>query len=350
MLPILRIIPVGGVCIAVLIVVLALSPPREPRQGVAPEVAWMRGPLLDRHDHPEWPQWLVQAAYRRAGEVLKLRDLPDAPTRAAPMPLPPEKPAAVAAKAPVALPAATPAEAAAAPELVAPPAAPAAKIDAAVTPPAPLAPEPVTQTAALAPDIDHVKPPVAAAPVATPVPTVDAAKTDAAPAAPSVAAPAAPAAAAPSDTTVSVPLPMPAPRANPARIAVLPTERSAAEPDREEITGTISASSEATIPVEIGETSSTELPIVLPPERPPILRTIERERSSHRRTPPRARSAAKPAKPAAAPAASDVNLFEALFDANAGTRAPADTAAKHKPGSTDIPPYPPVVTYPFNGH
>ena len=299
MLPILRIIPVGGVCIAVLIVVLALSPPREPRQGVAPEVAWMRGPLLDRHDHPEWPQWLVQAAYRRAGEVLKLRDLPDAPTRAAPMPLPPERPAAVAAKAPVALPAAPPTETAAAP--------------------------------------DHVAPPIA-----TPVPTADTAKTD--------TAPAAPAAAAPSDATVSVPLPTPAPREKPTRIAVLPTERLAAEPDREEITGTISASSEATIPVEIGETSSTELPIVLPPERPPILRTIERERSSRRRTPPHARSAAKPAKPAAAPAASDVNLFEALFDANAGTRAPADTAAKHKPGSTDIPPYPPVVTYPFNGH
>jgi len=342
MLPILRIIPVGGVCIAVLIVVLALSPPREPRQGVAPEVAWMRGPLLDRHDHPEWPQWLVQAAYRRAGEVLKLRDLPDAPTRAAPMPLPPERPAAVAAKAPVALPAAPPTETAAAPDHVAPPAAPAAKIDAAVAPPAPPAPEPVTQTAALAPDVDHVKPPVAAAPIATPVPTADTAKTD--------TAPAAPAAAAPSDATVSVPLPTPAPREKPTRIAVLPTERLAAEPDREEITGTISASSEATIPVEIGETSSTELPIVLPPERPPILRTIERERSSRRRTPPHARSAAKPAKPAAAPAASDVNLFEALFDANAGTRAPADTAAKHKPGSTDIPPYPPVVTYPFNGH
>jgi hypothetical protein len=79
MLPILRIIPVGGVFLAIMILVLALSPPdgSHPRRvsGVMPS----RGPLQQIEEHPEWRQFLMVAALRRADELGRLRDLPDAP-------------------------------------------------------------------------------------------------------------------------------------------------------------------------------------------------------------------------------------------------------------------------------
>ena len=77
MLPILRIIPVGGVFLAVLIVVLALDPPG----GAPPAITRSRAPLVVAEDHPEWRQFLIQAAVRRADEVSRLRDLPATPTR-----------------------------------------------------------------------------------------------------------------------------------------------------------------------------------------------------------------------------------------------------------------------------
>ncbi|MEJ2375794.1 MAG: hypothetical protein P8Y71_10355 [Pseudolabrys sp.] len=43
------------------------------------------GPLLARERHPEWRQLLILAALRRADALRKLRDLPDTPTRAAPV-------------------------------------------------------------------------------------------------------------------------------------------------------------------------------------------------------------------------------------------------------------------------
>jgi hypothetical protein len=99
MLPILRIIPVGGVLPAIAILVLALDPPVGPHTHFTAALAPARGPLLVREEHPEWRQLLILAALRRADELSKLRDLPDTPTRTAPPPvvagavMQPEKPA-----------------------------------------------------------------------------------------------------------------------------------------------------------------------------------------------------------------------------------------------------------------
>jgi len=84
MLPILRILPVGGVLLAILILVLALNPPDGPRSPLNSAMAPARGALVDVGHHPETRQFLIMAALKRADELNRLRELPDTPTRTAP--------------------------------------------------------------------------------------------------------------------------------------------------------------------------------------------------------------------------------------------------------------------------
>src|SRR5689334_25429036 len=79
MLPILRILPVGGVLLAILILVLAMSPPDAARSPLTTTMAPARGALVDRERHPEVRQFLIRAALKRADELNRLRDLSDTP-------------------------------------------------------------------------------------------------------------------------------------------------------------------------------------------------------------------------------------------------------------------------------
>lgn len=80
MLPILRILPVGGVLLAILILVLALSPPDGSRSSLTTTNAPARGALVDRDRHPEVRQFLILAALKRATELKRLRELAEMPT------------------------------------------------------------------------------------------------------------------------------------------------------------------------------------------------------------------------------------------------------------------------------
>ena len=169
MLPILRILPVGGVLLAIMLLVLALNPPAGTHVALRPDGITLHGAMIDRNAHPEWPQFLVLAAIRRAAELDRLRQLPDIPT---------------------------------------------------VTAPAP----------------PKIKP----------------------------------------------------------SIAGLPATREGADPDPEDTTGSIVQPPAATIPVDIGETSAFELPVVAPEEKAPAVMTPRRLKSrneSRVRAPSRARRA-----------------------------------------------------------
>lgn len=91
MLPIFRILPVGGVLLAIFILVLALSPPDGSRAPLNSAMAPARGALVDRNRHPEVRQFLMLAALKRADELNRLRELPDTPTRTEPAPTEPAR-------------------------------------------------------------------------------------------------------------------------------------------------------------------------------------------------------------------------------------------------------------------
>jgi hypothetical protein len=163
MLPIFRTISVGGVLLAITILALALSPPGGSHMRLAAAGAPASGALQAQSNHPEWRQFLILAALRRAGELGRLRDLPDTPMQL------PEIPAVATDYVPVELPAPTLAE-------------------------------------------------------------------------------------TPKDA---------------ARTAGLPAARADADPEEE--TGSINATPGATIPIEIGEPSSTELPVNPVEDKPPVI-------------------------------------------------------------------------------
>ncbi len=102
MLPLFRLIPVGGVFLAIAILLLALNPPRGTSPSARATLMPAHGALIDRAAHPEWRQFLIQAALRRAGEVERLRDLHDTVIiRTEAAPAQPVAPVVVATLAPV---------------------------------------------------------------------------------------------------------------------------------------------------------------------------------------------------------------------------------------------------------
>ena len=82
MLPILRILPVGGVLLAILILVLALKPAGRIARAVElgnRAGAWRAA--RSRSSARSTRQFLIHAALKRADELNRLRELPDTPAR-----------------------------------------------------------------------------------------------------------------------------------------------------------------------------------------------------------------------------------------------------------------------------
>jgi hypothetical protein len=84
----------------------------------------------------------------------------------------------------------------------------------------------------------------------------------------------------------------------PPKVSGLPAGRKDTDPDRDE-TGSIAPQPVTGLPVEIGETSSAELPLGASEEKPPVIRTPERAkpRQDSRVKRPPVRRAKTPARP-----------------------------------------------------
>ena len=244
MLPLFRILPVGGVFFAILVLALALKAPGE---RVLPPVSLTAGGAHGAgNDDPQWRQIAIQAALQRATELMRLRDLPDTPPPSHALPNQASPSQAVPSDAPV--------------------------IEAPASEPPGSAPQPVVQETA--------------------------------------------------------------PQAEPPKVAALPTERPDADPDPDSITSSIEDAPAATIPVEIGAASSSELPVVLPEERPAIIRTPERAKPAHEsRRKARARvarpKASKPPAPVQRPA--QTGLLEDLFSRPRAGMVPVQNATGTQP-------------------
>jgi hypothetical protein len=202
MLPILRIVPVGGVFLAIMILVLALNPRGGSRTGLSHDVLAARGPLMQIGEHPEWRQFLISAATRRADELDRLRDLPDTPVQSAP------------------------------------------------------------------------------------------------------------------------------PQNGEDKVAGLPIDRNDSDP--EDVTGTIPDTQSATMPIDIGETSSTELPTAPQEERPPVIRTPVRVKAPSESRLKKQHHARRP-KPANPAPAAQLTLFDILFGGMSTQQAPAAGAPASQP-------------------
>jgi hypothetical protein len=86
MLPMMRMILLGGVLIATLGLAAGFSAPDGSRAKHSGIEAPARGPLIAHTEHPEWRQFLVLAAIRRAHELEQLMELPGQRTAVEPTP------------------------------------------------------------------------------------------------------------------------------------------------------------------------------------------------------------------------------------------------------------------------
>jgi hypothetical protein len=85
MLPLLRVMLLGCVLIATLGLTAGFKIAAVPDPNFARLDRPARGALIDPDQHPEWKQFVVQAAYRRAEELDRLRTLHDQPASGMPV-------------------------------------------------------------------------------------------------------------------------------------------------------------------------------------------------------------------------------------------------------------------------